>query len=135
MPAPAEPAVSPVRVEHHRTPLGIGQARPRLSWTPSTAQKAYELRVADGDTALTTGRIDSADCVPPWPAPALPSRARRTVRVRVWDEHDRVGDWSEPTVLETGLIGGPRAEWAARMVGPAPQLTPVEDPSAGAPAA
>jgi alpha-L-rhamnosidase len=136
MPAPADPAASPVRVEHHRTPLGIGQARPRLSWTPSTAQRAYELRVADGDTALTTGRVDSADCVlVPWPAPALPSRARRTVRVRVWDEHDRVGDWSEPTVLETGLIGDPRAEWAARMVGPAPRLTRVEDPSAGAPAA
>ncbi|WP_159942102.1 MULTISPECIES: family 78 glycoside hydrolase catalytic domain [unclassified Nocardiopsis] len=136
MPATADPAVSPVRVEHHRVPLGIGEAGPRLSWTPSHTQTAYELHVSGGDTTLTTGRVDSADSVlVPWPAPELPSRARRAVRVRVWDEHGRASAWSEPTVLETGLIGDPRTEWAARMISPAPELTHPADPSDGAPAA
>ncbi|WSG46608.1 hypothetical protein OHA72_25310 [Dactylosporangium sp. NBC_01737] len=65
-----------LRAEHHREPLGLGTARPRLSWQVETGQDlpagwlqaAYEVSV-DG---TGTGRVDSAEQVlVPWPAGAL----------------------------------------------------------------
>ena len=43
--------VLPVTVEHHREPLGIGEATPRLSWVsrtdlPDWRQAAYELEIS-----------------------------------------------------------------------------------------
>ena len=83
--------VPPVTVEHHREPLGIGEATPRLSWVtrtdlPGWRQAAYELEIEPEDgEAWSSGRVDSADSVlVPWGAPPLTSRERRTVRVRVW---------------------------------------------------
>ncbi len=45
-------------VEHHREPLGLGERRPRLSWTvsapPQWRQGGYEIELArDGGTSLT----------------------------------------------------------------------------------
>jgi alpha-L-rhamnosidase len=41
-------AVADLRFEHHRDPLGVGEPRPRLSWTAPTSipgwrQAAYEI--------------------------------------------------------------------------------------------
>ena len=112
--------VDAVTVEHHREPLGIGETAPRLSWvtrteTPGWMQRAYEISI-DG---VSTGRVESAESVlVPWPAAPLTSRDRRTVRVRVWGDRDEPSDWSEPTVLETGLLDP--ALWTAELVGPVP---------------
>jgi alpha-L-rhamnosidase len=85
--------VDGVRFEHHREPLGIGESRPRVSWKVQTDQKgwqqqAYEIaiRPAGGQDGSeeSSGKVDSAESVlVPWPFDPLPSRARRTVRVRV----------------------------------------------------
>jgi alpha-L-rhamnosidase len=125
------PTVRPVTVEHHREPLGIGEAAPRLSWIVDTdragwAQRAYEIEVSDPDRpgapASTTGRVASREQVlVPWPADPLTSGERRAVRVRVWGPDDEPTPWSEPTVLETGLLDP--ALWQARMVSPV--LPPV----------
>ena len=105
--------VRPVTIEHHRQPLGIGEAAPRLSWitdteVPGWAQRAYELAIDDPatGTSFQTGRIDSADQVlVDWPTAPLDSRARRQVRVRVWGpDDDAPSAWSEPTEFETGLL-------------------------------
>jgi alpha-L-rhamnosidase len=109
--------VGPVVVEHHREPLGIGEAAPRLSWVTTTDQRdwvqtAYELEV-DGVAV----RVDSAESVlVPWPAAPLTSRARRTVRVRVWGPDGEVSGWSSEVVLEAGLLD-PR-DWTAAPVRP-----------------
>ena len=47
--------VTPVRFEHHRDALGIGETAPRLSWIVDTApdgwrQAGYELEQRDGDS-------------------------------------------------------------------------------------
>ena len=43
--------LSPVRFEHHREALGIGEASPRLSWQvasePGWRQAAYELAIGN----------------------------------------------------------------------------------------
>lgn len=115
-------AIRPVTVEHHREPLGIGEARPRLSWVVDGAergwaQRAYEIEVASSTKTETTGRVESAEQVlVPWPAAPLGSRERRSVRVRVWGLDDAASDWSAPTALETGLLDA--SLWQARMVVP-----------------
>ena len=117
--------VDPVTVEHHREPLGIGEAAPRLSWVTRTerlgwSQRAYEIEVTDADSGatVTTGRVDSIESVlVPWPGPPLTDRDRRSVRVRVWGRGESIpSGWSEPTALEVGLLDP--AEWCAVMVGP-----------------
>ena len=129
--------VDVVRCEHHDVALGIGEARPRLSWKIDTAdedwtQLAYELQVAsDAGVVESSGRIDSAESVlVPWPAAALGSRTRRRIRVRVWgstDEHPT--EWSAPAIVETGLLEA--ADWTAQLISPdrASDDTPDQPPT------
>ena len=115
--------VTPVRFEHHRTALGIGESRPRLSWITTTApsgwsQAGYEIEQRDGDSI----RVDSTESVlVPWPFASLESRERREVRVRVIGSDGVASDWSEWAFVETGLLEP--SEWSAAMVGPVdPQI-------------
>jgi alpha-L-rhamnosidase len=112
-------AVAPVdlRVEYHRDrALGIGERRPRLSWAISTDidawyQSGYEVEI-DG---LGTGRHESGDSVlVAWPGPDLSSRESHQVRVRVWGMDGSASDWSEPVMLEAGLLSP--EDWAARWI-------------------
>ena len=68
--------VTPVRFEHHREALGIGETTPRLSWVVAAApsgwrQARYEVegRAADAaGPAASVVAVDSADSVlVPWP--------------------------------------------------------------------
>ena len=116
--------VAPVTVEHHREPVGIGEATPRLSWVSRTElldwrQAAYELEIVpeDGDP-WSSGRVETDGSVlVPWGAPPLTSRERRTVRVRVWGEGTtEPSAWSDDVVVEAGLLDP--AEWSAQLVQP-----------------
>jgi alpha-L-rhamnosidase len=113
---------APVRFEHADSGFGIGTGTPRLSWQVPAApegyrQTAYELELTDADSGeVVTRRVDSAEQVlVPWPFPALASRARGSVRVRVQGP-DGWGDWSEPAAVETTLLDP--ADWTARFVSP-----------------
>jgi alpha-L-rhamnosidase len=112
-------AVSAPRIEHHARPLGIGERTPRLSWQvrtdrPGWRQRAYEI----GLGSWTSGPIASPDSVlVPWPGPALTSRERAEVRVRVWGDGDAgPTPWSEPVTAEAGLLAPD--DWQASFVGP-----------------
>jgi alpha-L-rhamnosidase len=113
----AQPSVERLRAEYRRSPaLGIGEAAPRLSWITSTpapgwAQAAYEVEV-DGDAL---GRVDGdASVFVPWPATPLGSRDVRRVRVRVWGTDGSASPWSEPLVVEAGLLDA--SDWAAAWI-------------------
>jgi alpha-L-rhamnosidase len=120
--------VSAPTFEHHRDPLGIGDAAPRLSWTTTApagwVQAAYEVRL-EGEGAqgaqgapLTrdpSRRVASADSVlVPWPGAPLASRERVTVRVRVTGRDGSVSAWSPPSAVEAGLLEP--QDWVARPV-------------------
>ena len=112
--------VADVRFEHHREPLGIGEAAPRLSWTVETdagwRQAAYEVE-ARGDRPAGTKRVESDESVlVPWPFLPLASRERVEVRVRVWGADGGESDWSEWRAAEAGLLGS--SDWSARFVTP-----------------
>lgn len=117
--------VCPVTVEHHREPVGIGEATPRLSWVIDTdaadwQQTDYELEIAaaDGTSVWSSGRVNSSESVlQPWGAPPLASRERRAVRVRVWGNGSaESSEWSEGVVVEAGLLNP--ADWVATLVEP-----------------
>jgi alpha-L-rhamnosidase len=119
-----ELTVSRVRFEHRTDALGIGAARPRLSWTVETAspgwrQAAYELEAAtpDGAPCGDTGRVESAESVlVEWPFAPLASRQRLALRVRVWGADGSASGWSAPAEVEAGLLSP--ADWTARFVTP-----------------
>ncbi|MBG0566498.1 alpha-L-rhamnosidase [Actinoplanes aureus] len=110
--------VSTPRIEHHTRPLGIGERTPRLSWqvetgTPGWRQRAYEVEAVG---LWSSGVIDSPDSVlVPWPGPALNSRDRVEIRVRVWSGEAEPTAWSATTTVEAGLLDA--GEWQAAFVG------------------
>lgn len=110
-----------VRFEHVRDAPGIGTGRPRLSWTTLTdaenwLQTAYEIELsaADGVSAVTRQSADSV--LVPWPFEPLAARGRACVRVRVTGSDGEVSAWSEPAVVEVGLLSP--EDWSAVFVTP-----------------
>jgi alpha-L-rhamnosidase len=97
----------------HRGGIGIGERRPRLSWRlPDGAIRQLAHELVTGDGTLARGEGD-ANVLVPWPFEPLGSREQRTVRVRV--ETDRGwSDWSDPLVVETGLLDAD--EWQASWI-------------------
>ena len=114
-----------VRAEHRADGLGLGTPEPRLSWRtettrPAWVQASYEARALDDDgaTVAESGVVDSSDSVlVPWPGAALTSRQRCSVQVRVTGADGVSSDWSDPAVIETGLLDV--RDWSAGFVGPA----------------
>ncbi|MEU9638491.1 glycoside hydrolase family 78 protein [Streptomyces tendae] len=129
--ADASVAVAAPTCEHHGSSLGIGAARPRLSWVIESApdgwlQTAYELEIApEAGPAWSSGRVDSDESVlVAWPdeVPPLRSRERRTVRVRVWGTGGTRSGWSPLLTVEAGLLV-PRDFTAAMITPTVPELT------------
>lgn len=122
--AASDVRVSDVRFEHRRDALGIGGARPHLSWivdtdAPNWRQAAYEVEATDDDGRPRgrTGRVESGESVlVPWPFSPLGSRERIGVRVRVWGADGRASAWGAPHTVEAGLLRP--ADWTAQFVTP-----------------
>ena len=115
------PRVERVRFESGVEALGIGVAAPRVSWSvltddPGWMQSGYEISLHDGTQEWSSGRIASHESAfVPWPTYPLPSRARRVVRVRVWDTADaEPSAWSEDAAVETGLLSP--VDWTADLI-------------------
>lgn len=121
----AAPRISRITFGRNASPIGIGQARPLLSWRyeldESTAknwvQSSYEVGITRKGKKETVYKVDSAENVDiPWPKdePDLKSRERATVRVR-----PQGGEWFSQEV-EAALLNS--ADWSASVIGP--DITP-----------
>ncbi|RJO73734.1 alpha-L-rhamnosidase [Nocardia panacis] len=112
--------VSAPSFEHHRQALGIGEARPRISWTTRAPaewrQDGYEIEVvrANGEV-FRSGRIAGADsALVAWPTRALDSRESAQVRVGIWSQGTE-SVWGPSATVEAGLLDP--ADWVAVPVG------------------
>ncbi|TXS48169.1 glycoside hydrolase family 78 protein [Streptomyces sp. t39] len=123
--------VRDIRFEHHRSPLGIGEPSPRLSWAVAPdslgraeRQRGYEIEIRDAVGRVARRRVESADSVlVPWVGTPLESRERREIRVRVWGSGP-AGPWSDFVPVEAGLLHP--EDWSAAPV------TPLSDDPAAA---
>lgn len=106
-----------LKTEHMKNPIGLQMASPILSWhcDGGIRQTAYELEAkSDSGVIWRSGKVPSSHMLVRLGCSAA-SRQRVYWRVRLWDEQDQPGDWSE-AFFEMGLT---RAEdWQARWIDP-----------------
>ncbi len=118
--------------EYLSSPIGLDVAQPRLSWQVSAAQRnarqtAYQIVVRKhpwveeavaNDLLWDTGKVLSdASLHIVYRGLPLAAGLRYAWRVRVWDEHDVVSEWSEAAFWEMGLQNP--ANWHAEWITPA----------------
>ncbi len=120
--------------EYLINPLGIDVSKPRLSWQMisdgnNAKQTAYEIRVAasgddlgkKGKLIWASGKTESAQSVNvAYEGPALKSMQRVYWQVRIWDEKNKVSDWSKPAFWETGVLDP--GEWKASWISSEPEI-------------
>ena len=105
-----------LKTEHLTAPLGLDVARPLLSWNCSDGitQTAYEITAqSSGRTVWDSGKVASSRMSAQFGVDTA-SRQRICWQVRLWDEADIPGPWSE-TSFEMGLA---REDWKARWINP-----------------
>ena len=97
-----------LRTEYLTNPLGIDIQHPRLMWNAhdGVRQTAYQIVTEKWDS----GKVESASMHADFPHP-LSDRERVTWKVRLWDENDEPGAWSEEAFFETGI-----SEWKAQWI-------------------
>jgi alpha-L-rhamnosidase len=117
--------VKQIRFEHRRTPKGIGTGEPRISWIVQTElenwrQSACQLNqlTPDGEISATSEILQTSESVLlPWPFEPLQPRQRCAIQVRVWGSDGDPSKWSEPALVETGLLRP--EDWQAHFITPA----------------
>lgn len=107
-----------LRTEYLTNPIGMDIACPRFFWNceDGLTQTAYQI-IAEcgGETIWDTGKVTSGQMTRiPWDGQTLQSRSIVSWKVRLWDEHDRPGEWSDSASFEMGLLK--RADWQAAWI-------------------
>lgn len=108
-----------LKTEYLKDPLGIDIVKPRLFWqcAEGITQTAWQVEALTdaGILIWNSGKMPGSRMTHvPWGGSPLTSRTRVNWRVRVWDERDEPGDWSEAAFFETGLLTP--ADWEARWI-------------------
>ena len=109
-----------LRTEYMENPVGIDVREPYLSWNCGNGkrQTAYEIEAVCGNRVIWDSGKVSSDGMNALFGGGVGSRQRVFWRVRLWDEEDRAGDWSEEAFFEMGLLE--REEFVARWIDPEP---------------
>ena len=105
-----------LKTNHLTVPLGMDAGPLFLSWqcVDGVRQTAYEIELtANGETVWHSGKVQSAAVHADAPTVGG-SRVRGCWRVRLWDENDTPGAWSEAH-FETGLA---QSDWQGEWVDP-----------------
>ena len=126
---PAELTIYDLRCENLTEPAGIGTTLPGLSWkiksgVNSTSQKAFQLLAASRPELLIEEKADlwnsgkifsSSSNLVPYGGNALKSRSLCYWKVRIWDENDRMSEWSTTAGFSVGLLE--KSDWNASYIG------------------
>lgn len=105
-----------LKTDHLLHPLGIDEEKPLLSWNcdGGVTQTAYEITAqCDGVEIWNTGKVSSSRMSAEFSGNTA-LRQRILWKIRLWDEEDRPGPWSEG-FFEMGLD---REDWRARWINP-----------------
>lgn len=103
-----------LRTQYLKNPMGIDAPAPWLFWhcQGGRYQTAFEIAARDdwGKNLWESGKVAGSAMRVQWGGSPVPPRTKVIWRIRLWDEEDVPGDWSE-TVFETGLD-----TWQARWI-------------------
>lgn len=105
-----------LKTNHLTAPFGIDAGPLFLSWqcTDGVHQTAYEIELAaNGKILWKSGKVQSRTMHADAPA-VVGARVHGAWKVRLWDENDQPGTWSE-AFFETGLSA---ADWLGMWVDP-----------------
>ena len=96
-----------LRTEYLKDPIGVDFKHPRLMWNveEGVRQTAWQIVTENWDS----GKVVSGSMHAEYPK-ELHDRERVTWKIRVWDENDAPGDWSE-AFFECGI-----SDWQARWI-------------------
>ncbi|MCR5458034.1 MAG: glycoside hydrolase family 78 protein [Clostridiales bacterium] len=99
-----------LKTEYLFNPIGIDIKRPRMMWNceGGTTQTAYEIIAGEWQS----GKVKSSSMHTEYPK-ELTSRQRISWRIRLWDENDEPGEWSE-AYFEMGLLEP--SDWKADWI-------------------
>ena len=119
--------VADLLCENLSNPIGIDELQPRFSWQlvsdkRNEKQIAYEIRVSEndfvdaksGELFWSSGKINSDSSVHvAYKGPSIRSGRKYFWQVRVWDNHEKISEWSEPAFWQMGLLhpGDWKANW------------------------
>ncbi len=107
-----------LKTEHMTNPLGIDIRKPYLSWQcrGGIKQTAYEIQAFTGGQVIwNSGKVASSrmnDLL----GVETASRQRVSWQVRLWDQEDVPGEWSEEAFFEMGLLE--KDEFTAKWINP-----------------
>lgn len=119
-----------LKTERLVNPLGIDIKQPSLSWIcqDGITQTAYKIEaVSDGRIVWNSGKVSTNKMQVTF-GEVLKSKQRVSWKVRLWDEADTVGEWSEEAFFEAGILDA--TQFVAKWINP--EL--VCDPSVHKPA-
>ena len=105
-----------LKTEYLIDPVGIDIQKPLLMWNCDGGMKqtAYHINATlNGKTVWDSGKVKSDAMRAEYPK-ELGSRQRVEWKVRLWDENDEAGDWSDTAFFETGLLSAD--DWKAKWV-------------------
>ena len=108
-----------LQTEYLKNPVGIDMEHPRLFWNCEGGMRQSACRILafneQGEELWDTGKVESSRMTHiPYRGKALKSRDRVSWKVKLWDENDVEGDWSEEAVFEMGLLEP--ADWRASWI-------------------
>jgi alpha-L-rhamnosidase len=115
-------AIRDLRCENAANPRGVKALRPQLSWSWGQPRppRAYQVLVASSEEKLKaddgdlwdSGRVLSDRKTVQYQGKALSSLQRCFWKVRVWNDYDTSGGYSEPASWEMALLffDGPEAK-------------------------
>lgn len=117
-----------LRCEYRRSPLGIDQIYPRLSWKlkaegKNRKQKAYQILVSSSEENIrrnkgdlwNSGMVVSDQSINiKYQGKNLESRMICWWKVRIWDDENKVSDYSLPARWEMGLLDN--EDWKANWI-------------------
>ena len=105
-----------LKTEYLIYPVGIDIQKPLLMWNCDGGMKqtAYHINASlNGKTVWDSGKVKSDAMRAEYPK-ELGSRQRVEWKVRLWDENDGAGDWSDTAFFETGLLSAD--DWKAKWI-------------------
>lgn len=95
-----------LKTQYLKNPLGIETRCPRFTWTAQDGQRqsAYEIRTfRDGKKDWESGHVTTPSMYAVYGG-SVESRDRIIWQIRLYDENDTAGEWSEEQFFEMGLL-------------------------------